>query len=93
MILVATGCLLLEVGRLENLRLLEHLGLNRVRIQLNVQAPLLALLTLCDHLVQLLDRVNPIVRLLEEALSHLSDSLFIFPHLLRDSNEHRKFGR
>ena len=51
MILVATGCLLLEVRRLENLRLLEHLGLNRVGVELNVQAPLLHLLALCDHLV------------------------------------------
>ena len=55
MILIAAGCLLLEVRCLENLRLLEHLGLDGVRVQLNVQAPLLDLFALCDHLVQLLN--------------------------------------
>ena len=92
-LLIASSSLLLEVGCLENLRLFEHLGLNRVRIQLNVQAPLLDLLALCDHLIQLLDRVNPVVRLLEEALAHLRNGLFVFPHLLRNSNEHSKFWR
>ena len=88
--MVATGSLLLEVRRFENLWLVEHLRLDSVRIQLNVQAPLFDLLRLCDHLVELLDRVDAVLRLLEEALAHLRHGLLILTHLLRDADQHRE---
>lgn len=93
LVLIATGGLLREVGCLEDLRLLEYLGFDSVRVQLDVQSPLLDLLALGNHLVQLLDRVNSVVRLLEETLAHLSNSFLILPHLLGDSNQHGEFGR
>jgi len=92
LILVSAGSLLLEVGGLEDLRLIEHLGFDRVRVQLDVKPPLLDLLTLRDHLVQLLDRVDSIVGFLEETLAHLGDRLLVLPHLLGDADEHGELG-
>ena len=93
MVLVSASSLLLEVGCLEDLRLLEDLGLDGVGIELNVEAPLLDFLALSNHLIQLLNRVNPVVRLLEETLSHLGHSLFIFPDILGNTDKHGEFGR
>ena len=93
MVLIASSGLLLEVGRLKDLGLLENLGLDRIRSELDVQAPILDILTLGYHFVQGLDRFYPIVRLLEEALAHLRDCFLVFPHLLRDANKHGEFGR
>jgi len=92
-VLIATRSLLLEVGGLEDLRLFENLGFNSVRVELDVQSPLLDLLTFSNHLVELLDRVDTIVRLLEKTLAHLCDGLFVFADLLRDTDEHGEFGR
>ena len=92
-LLIGTSGLLLEVWRLKDLGLLENLGLDRIRSELDVQAPILDILTLRYHFVQGLDRFDPIVRFLEEALAHLCDCLLVFPHLLRDTDKHGKFGR
>lgn len=93
LILVAARGLLLEVGRLKDLGLLEDLGLDRIWSELNVQAPTLNIWALGNHLVQGLDRFDPIVRLLEETLAHLRDCFLVFPHLLWDANKHCEFGR
>jgi len=85
--------LLREVGCLENLRLLEHLGFNRVRLELDVQTPLLDLLALGDHLVELLDGVDTVMGLLEQALTHHSDGLFVLTNLLRDADKHGELRR
>jgi len=87
-VLAATGCLLLEVRRFVNLRLLEDLCLDGVRVELDVQAPLFDLLRLSDHLVELLDGMDTILGLLEEALTHLSHSLLVLTHLLGDTDKH-----
>lgn len=91
-VLVSSGGLLCEVGRLKDLRLLEHLGFDSIRVELDVQAPLLNLLALGNHLVELLDRVNSVVGLLEKTLAHLSHRLLVLPHLLRDTDEHGELG-
>ena len=92
-ILVSTSGLLLEVRRLEDLRLLEDFGLDGIGVELNIKAPLLDLFTLSDHFVQLLNGVNSVVWLLEEALSHLGHGLFIFTDILRDTDKHGEFWR
>ena len=93
MVLVSASSLLLEVGRLEDLRLLEDLGLDSVGIELNIEAPLLDFLALSNHFVQLLNRVNSVMRLLEETLSHLGHGLFIFSDTLRNTDKHGEFWR
>lgn len=85
--------MLLEVGRLPDFGLLEDLSLNGVWCELDIETPLLDILTLGDHLIELLDRMDPIMRLLEQALAHLSDCLLVFPHLLWDSDQHGEFRR
>jgi len=87
-VLISARSLLLKVWSLVDLRLLEDLGFNGVWVQRNFQTPLLDLFRLSNHLVQLLDRVDTIVRLLEKTLSHLGYSFFILPHLLGDANQH-----
>ena len=84
---------MLEIRRFENLWLFQYLGFDGVRVQLDVQAPLLDLLRLGNHLVELLDGVDSVLRLLEEALAHLGDCLLVLTHLLRDANKHRELGR
>ena len=92
-VLVSTSGLLSEVGCLKDLRLLKHLGFDSVWIEGNIQAPLLDLLTLGDHLIKLLDGVDPIMGLLEKTLAHLGHGLLVLPHLLWDSDEHGELGR
>ena len=92
-VLIAASCLLSEVWRFENLWLLKDLGLDGVWVELDVEAPLLDLFTLCNHLVQLLDGVDSIVGLLEETLAHLSHSLLVFTDLLRNADEHGELRR
>lgn len=87
-VLVSARSLLLEVWSLIDLGLLEDLGFNGVWVQRNFQTPLLDFFRLSNHLVQLLDRVDSIVRLLEKTLTHLGYSLFILPHLLGDAHQH-----
>lgn len=83
----------MEIGRLKDLGLLEDLGLDRIWGELDVQAPTLNIWALGDHLVQGLDRLDPIVRLLEEALAHHCDCFLVFAHLLWDADQHGEFGR
>ena len=45
-----------------------------------------------NHLVELLDGVDAVLRLLEETLTHLSDSFLVLSHLLRDTDEHGELG-
>ncbi len=90
-VLVAARGLLHKVRCLENLRLLKYLGFDGVWVKLDVETPLLDLFTRSDHLVQLLDGVDPIMGLLEETLAHLSHCLLIFTDLLRDADKHGEF--
>ena len=92
-ILVATGGLLLEIRRFKNLWFFEHLGLDCIGIQLDVQAPLLDLFGLGYHLVELLDGVDSVLRLLEQALAHLGHGLLVFANFLGDADEHGELGR
>ena len=50
-LLIGTSGLLLEVWRLKDLGLLENLGLDRIRSELDVQAPILDILTFRYHFV------------------------------------------
>ena len=45
-----------------------------------------------NHLVELLDGVDAVLRLLEETLTHLSDSFLVLSHLLGDTDEHGELG-
>lgn len=93
LVLVATGSLCLEIWSLKNLRLFEDLSLDCIGSQTDVEAPLLDLLTGGDHSVQLLDRMNSVVRLLEKTLTHSGYSSFVFADLLGNTDEHSKFRR
>ena len=92
-VLVSASSLLLEVGRLEDLRLLKDLGLDGIGVELNIEAPLLDFLALSNHFVQLLNGVNSVMWLLEETLSHLGHGLFIFTDILRNTDKHGEFWR
>ena len=92
-VLVSASSLLLEVWRLKDLRLLQDLGLDGIGVELNIEAPLLDFLALSNHFVQLLNRVNSVMRLLEETLSHLGHGLFIFTDTLRNTDKHGEFWR
>mmetsp|Transcript_12498 Transcript_12498/g.15983 ORF Transcript_12498/g.15983 Transcript_12498/m.15983 type:complete len:291 (-) Transcript_12498:1479-2351(-) len=87
-ILVAACRLLLEVWCFINLRFLQNLGLDGVRVELDVQTPLLDLLRLGNHFVELLDGVDAVLWLLEETLAHLCDGLLVLTHLLGDADKH-----
>lgn len=92
-VLVAAGSLLLEVRRFVNHGFVEYLGLDRIRVELNVQAPLFDFLRLRNHLVELLDGVDTVLWLLEETLTHLCHRLLVLTHLLGDADEHGELGR
>ena len=92
-VLISTRRLLLEVWCFKNLRLVQDFGLNGVRIELDVETPLLDLFTRGNHFIQLLDRMDAVLGLLEQALAHLCDSLLVFANFLRDANQHSEFRR
>jgi hypothetical protein len=82
-----------EVGGLINLGTFKDLGFNIVGLERNLETPLLNFFTAGDHLVELADRADTIVRLLEETLAHGSHGLFVLAHFLGDSYQHAKLGR
>ena len=92
-ILISAGSLLLEVWSFKNLRFFQNLRFDGVWVELNVETPLLDFLRLGDHLVELLDRVDTVMRLLEETLAHLGHGLLVFPHLLGDTHQHGELWR
>jgi hypothetical protein len=89
-ILVTTGSLSSEVGRLKDLWSFENFSVDGVRCQRNIETPLLDILALGDHVVQVADGLDPVVRLLEEILAHGSHHLFVFANFLGDSDQHAK---
>jgi len=91
-LLVAAGGLRGEVRRLEDAWTLEHLGLDGVGVQRNVEAPLLHVLRLRNHVVQLTNRTNTVVRLLEQRLAHGCHRLLVLADLLRNAHKHAQLG-
>lgn len=86
------GLLVVEVGvGLENFGSLEDFGLNLIRLQADVQVPLLDLFGVRDHLVELLDAGNSLVGLLEEALPDFSHDFLVLPDLVRDAHQGAQF--
>lgn len=88
-----SGGLSLEVGRLKNFGALQHLGLNGVGLKADLETPLLDFLAVCDHVVELANRADTVVRLLEEGLAHGSHGLLVLTHLLGDTDKHAQLGR
>lgn len=84
---IPTG-LSLEVRRLKNFGSLKDFSLNTVGLETNLESPLFDFLTVSDHFIELTDRTNTIMGLLEQGLAHSSHSLFILADLLRDADKH-----
>lgn len=93
LLLTGIGRLLHEVGGFINLRTLQNLGFDGVRSQFNFKTPLLDLLALGDHGVQIADGLDAVVRLLEETLAHRGHNALVLAHTLRDAYESAEFGR
>ena len=92
-LLLVTTCLLHEVGGFINLWTVQDLGFDGIGGELDVKTPLFNLFRLSNHLVELANAVNTVIRLLKEALAHLSHGLLVLSDLLRDANEHAQFWR
>lgn len=89
--LVASGGLRGKVGRLIDLWAVEYLRLDGVGGHRDFKTPLLHVLRLGDHVVQLADAADTIVWLLEETLAHLGHRLLVLAHLLRNADKHAQF--
>lgn len=74
-------------------RSFQNLGLNCVWVNLDVEVPLLDLLGLSDHLVELLDGSNSFWRLLEETLSNIGHDSLVLSNLGWDTNKGAEFWR
>jgi len=92
-VLISARCLLLKVRSFENLGLVQNLCLNRVWVELDVEAPLLYLFGRGNHSVELLDGVDTVLRFLEQTLAHLRNSLLVLANFLRNANQHGEFWR
>jgi len=83
----------LEVGRLKDFGSFKHLGFDAVGLKGDFEAPLLHFFRVSDHVVQLADRADTVVGLLEERLAHGGHGLLVLTHLLGDADQHAQFGR
>lgn len=93
LLLARIGRLLLEVRRFKNLWTLQHACFDRIRGQLDLEAPLFNLLRRGNHGIKIADRFDAVMRFLEETLTHGCHDAFVFTYALRDSNECAQFGR
>lgn len=91
--MTSTLGLLGKVWRLKDLRLFEDLRLDGVWVELDVESPRLDLVRLGDHLVEGLDGLDTVLRLLEETLTHIGNSLLVFSDFLRDTDQHAQLWR
>lgn len=73
-----------------NLRSFQNSSLNGIRLEVDVKIPLLDLLGVSNHSVELLNASNSLWRLLEEALSDISHNSFILSNFGGDSDEGAK---
>lgn len=80
-----------EVGSFEDVGFIEHLGLDGVWSQFNVETPLLHLFALGYHAVEFTDGVDSVLRFLKQTLAHLSHGLFILAYFLWNSDQHAEF--
>lgn len=92
MLLARVSCLLHEIGSFINLGSIENLSLNCVRSEFNLKSPLLDLLALSDHGVQIANGLDTVVRLLEQTLAHESHDTFVFTDTLGNTYKSTKFG-
>lgn len=91
---LTTPCSLLgKVWRLKDLWSLEDLCLNGVRSEGNVQAPLLYVLALGNHIVEFADRADAVMWFLEQRLTHRGHGLFVLTDLLGNTNKHAQLRR
>jgi len=85
--------LLHEIGRFEDFGAFKHAGLDGVGGQLDLETPLFDLLRLGDHLIQVADRLDTVVRLLEQALAHGGHDALVLPYALRDAHKGAELRR
>jgi hypothetical protein len=82
--------LLITLSVLVNLWSFQNSSLNLVRLEVDIKVPLLDLLGVSNHSVELFDASNSLWRLLEEALSDISHNSFILSDFGGDSDEGTK---
>ena len=56
---------MLEIRGFEDLRTLENAGLNCIRLEINLESPLFDFLGRSNHGVEVADRLDTVMRLLE----------------------------
>ena len=71
---------------------LENLGLNFIWLKVNRKVPVLYLLGLRDHLVELSDTLDTVDWLLEQTLTDIGHNAFIFADLRWDPNQDAELG-
>jgi len=91
--LVASSSLLRKVGRFKYLRPFKYFGFDGIRLQFNLEAPLLDFFALGNHVIKLANGADAVVRLLEETLTHGSHGFLVVANLLGDAYEHAEFRR
>lgn len=77
----------------ENAGASEDLSLDLIGLEVELEVPVLYLLGLGDHLVELGDAADAVVRLLEEALSDVGHDLLVLADPWRDANQDAELGR
>jgi len=93
LLLSGVGCLLLEIRRFEDHRSLENRRLDGIGGQIYLKTPLLDLLGVGNHGVEVADGLDAVVGLLEKTLAHGGHDLFVLSHALGDAHEGAKFWR
>jgi hypothetical protein len=82
--------LLITLSGLVNLWSFQNSSLNGVRLEVDIKVPLLDLLGVSNHSVELFDASNSLWRFLEEALSDVGHNSFIFSDFGGDSDKGAK---
>lgn len=72
---------------------LQDLGFYLIRLELNVEVPLLDLLRLSNHLVDLLNALDTVKWLLEETLPDLGHDALVFSNFGWNADQDAKFRR
>jgi len=86
------GCLWLGALVHKDAWSFEDLGLNLIGLEVDLEIPVLHLLGVGDHVVEVSYALYAVVRLLEETLSDVGHNALVFADLGWDTNENAELG-
>lgn len=76
-----------------DLRSFENLSFDCIRLEIDIKLPLLNLIWIADHFIELADTLHSIFWLLEQTLSDISHDPFVLSDFGGNSNKNTKFWR